>query len=103
MGRTTSRTAVAFAIAGAALATAAAPAIADDRVCRGGIGPVAVDGDVRVPAGARCVFTRTRVEGNVAVGRGATLVARGAIVDGNVQAVRHRAVAVVGGAEARTG
>lgn len=81
---------------GAGLLLAAVPASADEIVCRGAIGARAVD-DVRVPSGARCVLTRTRVEGNVKVQRGGRLVARRAVIDGNVQTQGHRSVLIVRG------
>jgi hypothetical protein len=61
------------------------PAAADERACRACIGSETVD-DLRVPAGASCQLTGTRVSGNVLVEGGATLVARQVRVDGNVQA-----------------
>jgi hypothetical protein len=69
------------------------PAAADERVCRGSIGSETVD-DLRVPTGASCQLTGTRVEGNVVVAGDATLVARQVRVDGNVQAEGHRQVDV---------
>jgi hypothetical protein len=70
-----------------------APASADERVCRGAIGAETVD-DLRVPDGASCQLTGTRVEGNIVVGTGSTLTARSVRVDGNVQAEGHRSVDV---------
>jgi hypothetical protein len=70
-----------------------APASADERVCRGSIGAETVD-DLRVPDGASCQLTGTRVEGNIVVGTGSTLTARSVRVDGNVQAEGHRSVDV---------
>jgi hypothetical protein len=72
---------------------AAGPAAADERVCRGSIGAETVD-DLRVPDGASCQLTGTRVEGNIVVGTGSTLTARSVRVDGNVQAEGHRSVDV---------
>ena len=40
-------------------------AYADTRICRGSIGSEHIDGDVRVPAGARCKLNGTRVDGNI--------------------------------------
>ncbi|MTV25543.1 S-layer homology domain-containing protein [Nitriliruptoraceae bacterium ZYF776] len=71
----------------------AAPATADERVCRGSIGASTVD-DLRVPDGAACTLDGTRVEGNVVVGSDARLVARDVRVDGNIQAENHRSVDV---------
>ena len=81
-----------LALAGALLV--AAPAQADDRICRGTIGARAIDGNVVVPKGASCTLLGTRVDGNVLVKGNATLVARGAKVDGNIQADNHRRVVV---------
>jgi hypothetical protein len=72
----------------------APPAQADDRRCRGSIGPVFVDGNVIVPKGATCRLRGTRVDGNVHVNARASLVARGVRVGGNIQAVNYRHVAV---------
>jgi hypothetical protein len=47
------------------LATGVHAAIQDETTCRGSIGARAIDGDVRVPSGAPCRLTRTRVDGNV--------------------------------------
>ncbi len=60
---------------------------------RGSIGAETVD-DLRVPDGASCQLTGTRVEGNIVVGTGATLTARQVRVDGNIQAEGHRDVDV---------
>lgn len=72
----------------------APPAQADERVCRGSIGPRSIDGDVVVPRGATCRLGGTQVDGNVRVEGGATLVARGVRVGGNIQAENHRRVVV---------
>jgi hypothetical protein len=48
------------------------PAVAEERTCRGAIGATTVD-NLRVPQGARCTLTRTRVEATVKVERGARL------------------------------
>lgn len=84
--------AIPLALAGSILV--AAPASADDRVCRGTIGAKAIDGDVVVPKGASCTLLGTRVDGNVLVKGNATLVARGVKVNGNIQADNHRRVVV---------
>ena len=86
----------ALALAIGAGLLAAVPASADEIVCRGSIGARTVD-DVKVPTGARCVLTRTRVEGNVKVERGGRLIARRARIDGNVQTQGHRSVLLVRG------
>jgi hypothetical protein len=72
----------------------AAPAHADERVCRGAIGATSIDGDVVVPQGASCTLLGTRVDGNVKVYRNATLAVRGARIGGNIQADNHRRVIV---------
>ena len=62
----------------------APPALAEETTCRGRIGARTVD-NLRVPQGARCTLSRTRVEGTVKVGRGARLNAIRIRVKGNVQ------------------
>jgi hypothetical protein len=62
----------------------AAPAHADERVCRGVLGAVTVD-DLRVPSGATCTLRGTQVEGTLQVESRATLTATSVRVDGNVQ------------------
>lgn len=93
--RRTTGTLAAVAIGMGLLATAG-PASADERICRGAIGAATVD-DLKVPSGARCVLTRTRVEGNITVERGGRLIARNVRVDGNIQTQGHRSLLVVGG------
>lgn len=88
-------------LTGAALATVpASPAAADERTCRGSLGAITVD-DLRVPSGASCTLSGTRVQGSVEVGRGASLFARTVRVEGNVQGEGARTVqlrgATVGG------
>ncbi len=68
----------------AALLVAAQAAQAEERTCRGTIGPTTVD-NLRVPQGASCTLNGTRVEGTVKVERKATLVANTIRVKGNVQ------------------
>jgi hypothetical protein len=68
-----------------AAAVAAAPALAEERTCRGTLGAITVD-NLRVPQGATCTLNGTRVKGTVKVERGATLNASGIRVIGNVQA-----------------
>jgi hypothetical protein len=82
------------AIIGAAVLTAA-PARAEERTCRGSIGAKTVD-NLRVPSGATCTLTGTKVKGTVKVERGATLYASGLRVVGNIQAENARRVNVVG-------
>jgi hypothetical protein len=77
-----------------ALAVAAVPARAEERVCRGTIGAVTVD-NLRVPDSATCTLNRTRVKGTIKVESDATLRAYGVMVIGNVQAENARTVVVV--------
>jgi hypothetical protein len=78
----------------AALALTAAPALAEERTCRGTIGATTVD-NLRVPQGATCTLNGTRVKGTVKVENGATLKASRIAVVGNVQAEGAKAVTVV--------
>jgi hypothetical protein len=80
------------AVLGAAALTAA-PARAEERTCRGTLGAKTVD-NLRVPSGATCRLTRTRVKGTVKVERGATLYASAIRVVGNIQAENARRVNV---------
>jgi hypothetical protein len=85
-------------IAGVVLAAGlggASTAAAEERTCRGTLGAVTVD-NLRVPQGATCSLSGTRVEGTVKVERGATLRATGIRVIGNVQAENHKQVNVSG-------
>jgi hypothetical protein len=76
---------VAAAFAGLlALAVMAPVALAEERVCRGTIGPTTVD-NLRVPQNASCTLNGTKVQGTVKVENGARLVASGVRVIGNVQ------------------
>jgi hypothetical protein len=74
------------AVLGLMLATALAPASAsaEERTCRGSLGAVTVD-NLRVPQGASCTLTGTRVKGTIKVERAATLRAQAVRVIGNVQ------------------
>jgi hypothetical protein len=81
------------AVFGAAVLTAA-PALAEERSCRGTLGATTVD-NLRVPSGATCILTGTRVKGTVKVERGATLHASAIRVIGNIQAENARRVKVV--------
>jgi hypothetical protein len=69
----------------AAAAFMAAPALAEERSCRGTLGAVTVD-NLRVPQGATCRLNGTRIKGTLQVQRGATLKASGIRVVGNIQA-----------------
>lgn len=75
-------------------AAIAAPAWAEETVCRGSLGAVTVD-NLRVPDGARCTLTGTFAQGTVKVERGAVLIARRIRVIGNVQAENARKVQVL--------
>jgi hypothetical protein len=61
----------------------AADARAGDVYCPPSLGPVTIDGNVRVDGG--CTLDRTNVDGNVFVQRDGNLVAKRANVGGNVQ------------------
>ena len=76
---------MASAVAAVAALAAAPSALAEERTCRGKLGAITVD-NLRVPSGATCTLSGTRVEGTVKVERGATLKAAGIRVKGNVQA-----------------
>jgi len=80
-------------LAASALALPAGAA-AEERTCRGKIGPRTVD-NVRVPSGARCVLRGTDVKGTVKVERNAILRARRVRVIGNVQGENARRVALL--------
>jgi hypothetical protein len=77
----------------AASAATATPARAEERTCRGTLGATTVD-NLRVPSGATCTLTRTKVKGTVKVERGATLYASAVRVIGNIQAENARRVNV---------
>lgn len=66
-------------------ALTAAPASAEERVCRGSIGAATVD-NLRVASGTSCSLNGTIVKGTIKVERGATLKASRVRVIGNVQA-----------------
>jgi hypothetical protein len=79
-------------VSAAAMAT---PARAEERTCRGTMGATTVD-NLRVPSGATCTLTRTKVKGTVKVERGASLYASGIRLIGNIQAENARRVNVAG-------
>ena len=79
----------------AAAALTAAPALGEERTCRGALGATTVD-NLRVPSGATCTLKGTRVKGTVKVERGATLYASAVRVVGNIQAENARRVNVAG-------
>jgi hypothetical protein len=72
-------------IAGAGTMFMVAPAFAEERSCRGKMGAVTVD-NLRVPQGATCRLSGTRIKGTLQVQRGATLKAARIRVVGNIQA-----------------
>lgn len=74
----------------------AAPASAEERVCRGTIGAVTVD-NLRVPEYANCVLLGTRVKGTIKVEWSATLRAEDVVVIGNIQAENAKNVRVLDG------
>jgi hypothetical protein len=78
------------------LSLAAAPASAEERVCRGTIGATTVD-NLRVPDHANCVLLGTRVKGTIKVEYGATLRAEDVVVIGNVQGENAKNVRVLDG------
>jgi hypothetical protein len=82
-------------LAAAVLAALPATAAAEERTCRGALGAVQVD-NLRVPDGATCILTGTRVQGTVKVESDAVLRARAIKVVGNVQAENHRRVVITG-------
>jgi len=79
-------------VAGAACT---APALAEERICTGRIGAIALD-NVFVPDGKTCELVQTRLNGNVVVGTGATLTARSVTMNGSVQAEGARSVKIEG-------
>ena len=79
-------------VAGSVLAIPAV-AHAEETTCRGSLGAVTVD-NLRVPQGASCTLTATRVQGTVKVEANASLTARNIRVIGNVQAENARSVRV---------
>jgi hypothetical protein len=83
----------ALAVGLAAAASAATPAFAEERSCRGVMGAIKVD-DLRVPDGASCRLNGTRIEGSLRVERRATLNASRIRVVGNVHAEGAAAVNV---------
>jgi len=87
---------VASAMAAPMLLLAAAPASAEERVCRGTIRATTVD-NLRVPQYASCVLLGTRVKGTIKVEFNATLRAEDVIVVGNVQAENAKSVRVLDG------
>jgi hypothetical protein len=76
-----------------ALIVAVPVALAEERTCRGTIGPTTVD-NLRVPSGAMCTLNGTRVEGTIKVENRAKLYANGVRVIGNIQSEGFQAIVV---------
>jgi hypothetical protein len=74
-----------LATAALALSALSFQAMAEERICRGTIGPRALD-NVRVPADASCILNGTRLNGNLLVERGASVQANNVRINGSVQA-----------------
>jgi hypothetical protein len=72
------------------------PAFAEETICNGTIGPVALD-NIFVPDGASCVLDRTRANGNLVIGTGAILQASSIRINGSVQAEGAMQVQIGGG------
>lgn len=89
------RPTVVLALALAAGTLFSAPALAEERICTGAIGAIALD-NVFVPDGATCLLKRTRLKGNIVVGTGASLTAQSISMNGNVQAEGARSVVIQG-------
>ena len=88
---------LAVALVGLFALTIAAPAaLAEERVCRGSIGPTTVD-NLLVPSGATCTLDGTKVEGTVKVESDAKLYAEGIRVIGNVQSEGFKVVSLTSG------
>jgi hypothetical protein len=71
------------------------PALAEEFVCTGAVGAVALD-NIFVPDGSTCTLSGTRAKGNIVVGTGATLDATSIKINGNIQAEGAASVRVVG-------
>ena len=91
MKRFASATAIAGLVVAGAVVTAPS-AWAGDRTCRGTLGKITVDGNVKVPTGKTCTLKGTKVKGNVIVGSRATLRAYSARIDGNLEGYRYNHV-----------
>jgi hypothetical protein len=90
------RTLLMMAVLALGAAFLGAPAAsAEDTICRGAIGAVALD-NLTVPDGATCTLTGTRLNGTIRVLTNATLSATGVRVNGNIQAEGARNVVVRG-------
>lgn len=74
-----------------------APAVAGDRECVGGIGPVVVEGNVTVPEHVSCGLAGTVVLGNVYAQKGSQLTAVDVTVHGNLQTDGADALVLEGG------
>jgi hypothetical protein len=96
MTRVSRKALIACVAATPMLSLAAAPASAEERVCRGTIGATTVD-NLRVPDHANCVLLGTRVKGTIKVEYGATIRAEDVVVIGNVQGENAKNVRVLDG------
>ena len=96
MKGTRAHLAASFVIVASLMALAPSVTLAEERTCRGTIGPSTLD-DVRVPDGATCRLNGTRVEGTVQVETGAILKAYDVRVIGNVVGEDSRKVVVADG------
>lgn len=86
-----SATAAAVVLAASVVAPAAH---ADERICRGTLGPITVV-NLRVADNASCTLNGTKVQGNIVVGFNSTLTTRRVMVIGNVQAENSKQVNVL--------
>jgi hypothetical protein len=84
---------VALLLAVLALFPTGQVALADEISCRGSLGAITVD-NLKVPSGATCTLTGTRVQETIVVESRAILRASGIRVVGNIQAEGARAVNV---------
>lgn len=83
------------ALAASTLTLVCGAAVAEEFVCTGYVGAVALD-NVFVPDGASCTLDRTRLNGSLVVGTGSSLTATSITVNGNVQAEGANAVSIAG-------
>lgn len=84
---------LALVLALTALLVAATTAQAEERGCRGTIGPQSVD-NLRVPQGASCTLNGTQVKGTIKVENRARLVANKVRVVGNIQSEGYKNILV---------
>lgn len=89
---------ISLSLAVMALSSIAFQASAEEIICRGTIGPRAVD-NIRVPDNATCTLNRTRLNGSLYVGTGAAVQANSVRINGNVQAEGSTAVGIGPGSQ----